>query len=48
MASEDEIPEPDPNETYEVCPSCNNEGGGGCMNCWDLGVVPHACGAALA
>lgn len=38
-----EIPKLDPDALYELCPDCEDSGKGGCMTCWDEGLVPHAC-----
>ena len=28
-------------QLFEACPDCPDEGG--CMTCWDSGLVPHGC-----
>jgi hypothetical protein len=43
--SADSIPTLDPELTYELCPTCNDEGAGFCLTCFDEGLVPHGCPA---
>lgn len=43
--SDDVIPTLDPEILYELCPDCEDEGDGGCITCWDEGLVPHDCPA---
>ena len=40
--TEDAVPTLDPDLLYELCPVCEDRYEG-CMNCWDEGLVPHAC-----
>lgn len=45
LVSAAEIPTLDPDVLYELCPACEDAGAGGCMTCWDEGLVPHDCPA---
>jgi hypothetical protein len=38
----DQIPELDPETWYEECPGCHGACGG-CLTCFDEGLVVHAC-----
>lgn len=43
--SADTIPTLDESLLYEECPDCDGECGG-CITCWDEGLVVHTCEAS--